>query len=83
MRELLTSGAVGNIELNAQKQIREDIQNRWEKLGLVNGLQGHIKESVATLYENEAKHLIYEVYSPSSAGSSANCLQTTSYRYRP
>ena len=69
MRELLTSGAVGNIELNAQKQIREDIQNRWEKLGLVNGLQGHIKESVATLYENEAKHLIYEATSADNSGS--------------
>ena len=31
MRELLTSGAVGNIELNAQKKIREDIQKRWER----------------------------------------------------
>ena len=39
MRELLTSGAVGSIELNAQKKIRADIQERWEKLGLVKGLQ--------------------------------------------
>jgi hypothetical protein len=50
MRELLTSGAVGNIELNAQKKIRQDIQERWQKLHLVDGLQGHIQETVATLY---------------------------------
>ena len=28
MRELLTSGAVGNIEYNAQKKIRENINNK-------------------------------------------------------
>ena len=69
MRELLTSGKVGNIELNAQKKIREDIQNRWKKLGLVNGLEGHIMETVATLYENQAKHLIYEATASDNSGS--------------
>lgn len=69
MRELLTSGAVGSIELNAQKKIRQDIQERWDKLGLVNGLDGHIKETVATLYENQAKHLIYEATASDNSGS--------------
>lgn len=69
MRELLTSGAVGNIELNAQKKIRENIQERWKKLGLVDGLQGHIMETVSTLYENQAKHLIYEATSADNSGS--------------
>ena len=49
MKDLLTSGKVGNIELNAQKKIREDIQKRWERIGLVEGLEGHVKETVATL----------------------------------
>lgn len=69
MRELLNSGVVGNVELNAQKKIREDIQKRWEKLGLLDGLQGHIKESVATLYESQAKHLIYEATTADNSGS--------------
>ena len=69
MRELLTSGAVGNIELNAQKKIHEDIQKRWQDLGLVNGLEGHLQETVATLYENQAKHLIYEATSADNSGS--------------
>ena len=69
MRELLTSGAVGNIEFNAQKKIREDIQNRWQQMGLVEGLQGHVKETVSTLYENQAKHLIYEATSADNSGS--------------
>ena len=69
MRELLTSGAVGNIELNAQKKIRQDIQERWQKLHLVDGLQGHIQETVATLYENQAKHLISEATAADNSGS--------------
>lgn len=69
MREFLSSGAVGNIELNAQKKIREQILERWEKLGFVEGLHGHIKENIATLYENEAKHLLREATSSDSSGS--------------
>ena len=69
MRELLNSGAVGSIELNAQKKIRQDIQERWEKLRLLEGLQGHVKETIATLYENNAKHLIYEATGSDNSGS--------------
>jgi hypothetical protein len=69
MRELLTSGAVGNIEANAQQKMRQDIQERWERLHLVDGLNGHIKETVATLYENQAKHLIYEATTADNSGS--------------
>ena len=69
MKDLLTSGKVGNIELNAQKKIREDIQKRWERIGLVEGLEGHVKETVATLYENQARHLIYEATSADNSGS--------------
>lgn len=69
MRELLNSGAVGSIELNAQKKIRQDIQERWKKLHLLEGLQGHVKETIATLYENNAKHLIYEATGSDNSGS--------------
>lgn len=69
MRELLNSGAVGSIELNAQKKIRQDIQERWEKLHLLEGLQGHVKETIAALYENNAKHLIYEATGSDNSGS--------------
>lgn len=69
MREILNSGVIGNVEIEAQKRIRESIHQRWEKLGLVEGLQGHIKETVATLYENEAKHLISEATAADNSGS--------------
>jgi len=69
MKEFLSSGVVGNIEYNRQKQIREEVQNRWEQLGFTEGLPEGIKENVALLYENEAKHLIYEATAADNSGS--------------
>lgn len=69
MREFLASGNVGNIEFNQRQKLREEIQKRWDGLGLTEGLQGHIKETVATLYENEAKHILYEATDASNSGS--------------
>ena len=70
MREFLTSGLVGNIELNAQKQIREQVQSRWDSLGFTEGLpEGTIKENIATLYENEAKYLLKEATAADNSGS--------------
>lgn len=69
MREFLASGNVGNIEFNHQKKIREEINKRWDSLGLTDGLTGHIKENIATLYENEAKHILFEATDSSNSGS--------------
>lgn len=69
MRELLISGQVGNIELNEQKKIREKVMQRWDSLGFTEGLEGTVKENVATLYENEAKHLISEATAADNSGS--------------
>ena len=69
MREFLASGQVGTIELDAQKKIRESIQQRWDSLGFTAGLTGYVKETVATLYENEAKHLLGEATASDNSGS--------------
>lgn len=69
MREFLASGNVGNIEFNQNKKIREEIQQRWDALGLTEGLTGHVKENIATLYENQAKHILYESTDTSNSGS--------------
>lgn len=69
MQKILLSGKVGKVEYNAQKKIREDIIKRWDNLGLCKGLDGHTRETVATLYENQAKHLIYETSSADNSGS--------------
>ena len=69
MREFLTSGKVGNIELDAQRKIRESIQQRWDSLGFTEGLEGSIKENIATLYENQAKYMLKEATSSNESGS--------------
>lgn len=69
MKEFLASGNVGNIEFNQNKKIREEIQQRWDALGLTEGLTGHVKENIATLYENQAKHILYEATDTSNSGS--------------
>lgn len=64
----LRSGKVGNIELNEQKRMRGLIMERWDGLQMLEGLQGHIKENIATIYENEAKALL-EATDATNSGS--------------
>jgi len=66
---LLTSGQVGNIGLNHMKQVRQQTQQKWEGLGFLEGLKGHVKENIAQLYENEASHLLNESTTADSSGS--------------
>ena len=69
MGALLESGLVGNIGLKHLKVIKEDTINKWDKLGFLEGLKGHVKENMAQLYENQASHLINEASSTDSSGS--------------
>lgn len=69
MKEFLTSGQVGNIELNEQRKLREAVEQRWSSLGFTDGLEGNIKENIAMLYENEAKHLLHEATASDNSGS--------------
>jgi hypothetical protein len=69
MGALLESGLVGNIGMKHLKVIKEDTINKWDKLGFLEGLNGHLKENIAQLYENQASHLINEASSTSDSGS--------------
>ena len=69
MGALLESGLVGNIGLKHLKVIKEDTINKWDKLGFLEGLRGHLKENVAQLYENQASFLINEATSEGSNGA--------------
>jgi hypothetical protein len=73
MGALLESGLVGNIGLKHLKVIKEDTINKWDKLGFLDGLRGHLKENVAQLYENQASYLINEA---SSDGTSNGAFET-------
>jgi len=73
MGALLESGLVGNIGLKHLKVIKEDTINKWDKLGFLEGLKGHLKENVAQLYENQASYLINEA---TSDGQSNGAFET-------
>ena len=69
MGALLESGLVGNIGLKHLKVIKEDTINKWDRLGFLEGLRGHLKENVAQLYENQASYLINEAAVSDASGS--------------
>jgi len=69
MGALLESGMVGNIGLKHLKVIKEDTLKKWDGLGFLDGLKGHIKENVAQLYENQATNLINEATTAGDSGS--------------
>jgi hypothetical protein len=69
MGSLLNSGEVGNIGLEHLKQIRTKTMTKWNDLGFLDGLKGHIKENVAQLFENQASSLLTESTDGSSSGS--------------
>lgn len=69
MSHLLTSGQVGNIQMNHMKQVRKETQLKWDSLGFLEGLKGHVKENIAQLYENQANILLTEATTSNSSGS--------------
>jgi hypothetical protein len=69
MSHLLTSGQVGNIGLNHMKAIRLETQSKWDSLGFLDGLKGHVKENIAQLYENQASTLLSESTTATNSGS--------------
>lgn len=53
MSLLLESTEVGNIGLKQLREQRELTTQRWEKVGLLEGLEGNVKENCALLFENQ------------------------------
>ena len=69
MGALLESGKVGNVNLNHLKEVRTDVINRWDGLGLLEGLGGHKKENIAQLFENQASYMLNESVALGNEGS--------------
>jgi len=69
MGALLESGMVGNIGLKHLRVIKEDTIKKWDDLGFLEGLDGHQKDNIAQLYENQASHLINEAATTDASGS--------------
>jgi hypothetical protein len=68
MSELLNSGQVGLTTLRTLSEQRKEIVKNWDKSGLLEGLQGPKKSTIAQLLENQASHMLNEVTLDSSAG---------------
>lgn len=47
-----------NIGLEHLKSIREETTKRWEESGLLEGLEGNVKENITELFENQKYFLI-------------------------
>lgn len=65
---LMESAEVGNIGLKQLREQREITTNRWEKIGLLEGLDGNVKENCAQLFENQLSHMLNESSDSSSSG---------------
>ena len=69
MGALLESGMVGNIGLKHLRVIKEDTIKKWDDLGFLEGLDGHQRDNIAQLYENQASYLINEAAVADASGS--------------
>ena len=69
MGALLDSGMVGNIGLKHLRVIKEDTIRKWDDLGFLENLEGHQKDNIAQLYENQASYLINEAAVSDASGS--------------
>ncbi len=65
---LTESAEVGNIGLKQLREQREITTNRWEKIGLLEGLEGNVKENCAQLFENQLSYMINESSDSTSSG---------------
>ena len=65
---LTESTEVGNIGLKQLREQREITTNRWEKIGLLEGLEGNVKENCAQLFENQLSQMINESSDSSNSG---------------
>jgi hypothetical protein len=65
---LMESAEVGNIGLKQLREQREITTNRWEKIGLLEGLEGNVKENCAQLFENQLSHMINESTDSAASG---------------
>jgi hypothetical protein len=65
----LHQGQVGDIATGKQAEARKFICERWENLGFTKGFNGHLKDNMAILFENQASQLLKEATDSSNSGS--------------
>jgi len=60
MEEPKKTFPIENIGLKQLREMREETTKRWEKLGLLEGLDGNVKEDCAKLFEGKLSYFIME-----------------------
>ena len=55
---LTENNLVGNIGLKHLQEQREITTQRWEQIGLLDGLEGNTKENCAQLFENQLSDMM-------------------------
>lgn len=69
MSNLLKSGLVGRTQYNHLADVRKKVQSKWDSTGFLAGLDGHVKENIAQLFENQAGSMLTETTGSASSGS--------------
>ena len=68
MSFLTESAEVGNIGLKQLREQREITTQKWDSIGLLEGLEGNVRENCAQLFENQLSHMINESTDSASSG---------------
>lgn len=65
---LMESAEVGNIGLKQLAEQKQIVTQKWDSVGLLEGLQGVTKENIAQLMENQLSHMLNESSDSYSSG---------------
>lgn len=68
-KNVLLEAQVGKIATNASKAARQQIMERWDNLHFLDGLNGYLKDNMATIFENEANVILNEATDAQNSGS--------------
>lgn len=78
---MLLSETIGQGEASLIMEKRQRMQERWEKSTLLNGLDGHIKDVITQLYENQAGWMAENklILSESTISTSSGSFETIAF----
>lgn len=65
----LKENGLGSTTYQMIEERRKQTMERWENIGFLEGLEGHIKENIATLYETQAEVMLKESSTSQNSGS--------------
>lgn len=66
--DFLKASELGTFELDEARKQRKAITERWDRIGMLDGLKGTMKSNVATIFENEAKMMLSEATDAQNSG---------------